>query len=174
MADLRYPIGKLQIPDQVTSDKRNIMIDEIYALPTQVRDAVKDLTAEQLDTEYRPGGWSIRQVTHHLPDSHINAYIRFKLALTEDSPVIKPYDEQSWAELLDSRDTPLEVSVQLLESLHGRWVVLLRSMNDSDFERTYRHPEMGTLRLDQVLSLYAWHGKHHLAHITSLRGRNLW
>ncbi len=132
------------------------------------------LSPEQLDTPYRPGGWTVRQVVHHVPDSHINSYIRFKLALTEPEPTIKPYDEALWAELADTPATPVEVSLTLLDSLHGRWVPLLRSLSGADFARQFRHPELGMVRLDGNLALYAWHGRHHVAHITSLRERMGW
>jgi uncharacterized damage-inducible protein DinB len=129
---------------------------------------VEGLSEEQLNTPYRPGGWTVRQVVHHLPDSHMNSYVRFKLALTEDAPTIKPYDEALWANLADSSTTPLETSLALLDALHVRWVRLLKSMTDADFMREFRHPESGLIRLDQNLALYAWHGKHHVAHITSV------
>jgi len=139
-----------------------------------LRAAVAGLRPEQLDTPYRPGGWTVRQVVHHVPDSHMNSYMRFKLALTEDEPTIKPYDEKLWAELADTPATPVEVSLTLLESMHDRWVRLLRSLQDAHFERQFRHPELGVVRLDRNLALYAWHGKHHVAHITSLRERMSW
>lgn len=137
--------------------------------PARLRAAVSGLSEPQLDTPYRPGGWTVRQVVHHLPDSHINSYVRFKLALTEDTPTIKPYDEALWAKLPDAVATPIETSLRLMEGLHGRWVGLLESMSDTDFSRAFRHPEIGMVRLDQNLALYAWHGKHHVAHINSLR-----
>ncbi len=150
------------------------MIDQIAAAPLRMREAVSGLTPSQLDTTYRPGGWTLRQVVHHVPDSHLNAYVRFKLALTEDGPTIKPYDEARWAELSDTRDTPLNTSLAMLEALHDRWVRLLRSMAPADFQRQLKHPESGTMTLDALLSLYAWHGRHHVAHITSARERNHW
>ncbi|MGE5207232.1 MAG: YfiT family bacillithiol transferase, partial [Chlamydiota bacterium] len=131
-------------------------------------------SAQQLDTPYRPQGWTVRQVVHHVPDSHMNAYIRLKLALTESEPTIKPYDQQLWAELADTRQTPMETSLTLLECLHQRWVMLLKSIADGDWQRTFRHPELGVVRLDTNLALYAWHGRHHVAHITSLRERMGW
>jgi hypothetical protein len=139
-----------------------------------MRAAVAGLTTAQLDTAYRPGGWTVRQVVHHVPDSHLNAYVRFKLALTENAPTIKPYDEAAWARLPDTASTPIEVSLDLLESLHARWVRLLEAMTDSDFARQFHHPESGTMRLDTYLSGYAWHCRHHLAHITQLRARMGW
>jgi hypothetical protein len=139
-----------------------------------LRAAVAGLNEEQLNTPYRDGGWTVRQVIHHVPESHMNAYIRFKLALTEDDPTIKPYNEAAWAETADVRDTPVEVSLALLDNLHNRWVVLLKSMSDADFSKQFRHPELGVVPLVKNLALYAWHGKHHVAHITSLRERKQW
>jgi hypothetical protein len=139
-----------------------------------LRAAIGGLNEKQLNTPYRDDGWTVRQVIHHVPESHMNAYIRFKLALTENEPTIKPYDEAAWAETGDVRETPIEVSLALLENLHTRWVVRLRSMSDSDFAKQFRHPEMGVVPLEKNLALYAWHGKHHVAHITSLRERNQW
>jgi uncharacterized damage-inducible protein DinB len=172
--DLRYPIGKFTPPGTVTDEQRRRFIAEVEEAPARLRAAVEGLSAEQLDTPYRPGGWTVRQVIHHLPDSHLNSYTRVKLALTEDEPTIKPYDEKRWAELGDSRVTPVETSLTLLESLHRRWVILLRSLSAADFARKFRHPERGTMTLDENLALYAWHGKHHVAHITSLRERMGW
>jgi uncharacterized damage-inducible protein DinB len=174
-SDLRYPVGRYSPEGELTPARRKELIDEIEGLPAKLRAAVSDLSSTQLDTPYRPGGWTVRQVIHHLPDSHMNAYIRFKLALTEDTPTIKPYEEAAWAELADNRTTPAEVSLTLLEALHRRWVDLLRSMGDADFGRTFMHPEQNrTLRLEQVLGLYAWHGRHHLGHITGLAERMGW
>jgi uncharacterized damage-inducible protein DinB len=175
MTDLRYPIGKFERgPEPLTADARRRLIDQIAEAPARLREAVRDLSEEKLDTEYRPGGWTVRQVAHHLPDSHLNAYVRFKLALTESEPTIKPYEEGLWARLADVRETPVEVSVVLLEALHRRWVVLLRALSDGDFARTFRHPEAGAMSLDRTLALYAWHGRHHVAHITSLKDRMGW
>lgn len=175
MTDLRYPIGPFKFEDRALSgDELDSYIDQIAKTPRRLREAVSGLTAEQLDTPYRPGGWTVRQVVHHVPDSHLNSYVRFKLALTEDEPVIKAYDEAGWAALSDSRDTPVEVSLGLLDSLHERWVVLLRSLAPSDFARSFSHPERGKVTLNTNLALYAWHGKHHVAHITSLRERMGW
>ena len=139
-----------------------------------MRAAIAGLNEEQLNTPYREGGWTVRQVIHHVPESHMNAYIRFKLALTENEPTVKPYDESAWAETADVRNTPIEVSLALLDNLHKRWVVLLRSMSDADFEKQFRHPELGVVPLEKNLALYAWHGKHHVAHITGLRERKQW
>ncbi|SEN67684.1 YfiT family bacillithiol transferase [Lihuaxuella thermophila] len=174
MEHLRYPIGQFQMDQEITGQMRLRWIDEIAAAPGELRQAVQGLTEDQLNTPYRPGGWTVRQVVHHLPDSHLNSYVRFKWALTEEVPFIKPYDEKEWAELADSRTAPIEVSLSLFDSLHQRWTLLLRAMTDEDFRRTFRHPESGTLTLDQALGLYAWHGKHHIAHITSLRKRMGW
>lgn len=172
--DLRYPVGRFQRPESLDEAERRRAIDAVAAAPTQLRAAVAGLTDVQLDTPYRPDGWTVRQVVHHVPDSHMNAYVRFKLALTEDEPTIKPYDEARWAELADTRETPVESSLALLDRLHDRWVRLLRSMSADDFARRLRHPEMGVQRLDQVLALYDWHGRHHVGHVTSLRERMGW
>jgi hypothetical protein len=173
-ADLRYPIGKFERVDTLTDDQRRERIDAIAEAPARLRAAVAGLAPEQLDTPYRPGGWTVRQVVHHVPDSHMNAYIRFKLALTEDVPTIKTYDEARWAELADAKAAPIEPSLALLENLHQRWVVFLRSLWPADWARKFRHPELGVNSLDQYLELYSWHGRHHVAHITSLRARNAW
>lgn len=174
MNDPRYPIGRYERRDVLTPDERAAMIEQIAAVPRKMRDAVAGLTPRQLETPYRDGGWTLRQVVHHVPDSHMNSYVRFKLALTEETPTIRPYDEARWAELADSVDTPPETSMALLESLHDRWVRLLRSMSADDFQRTLNHPENGLMTLDAMLALYAWHGRHHVAHITSTRTRNGW
>lgn len=171
--DLRYPIGKFERPDTVTADQRTAWIGDIEATPARFREIVSGLDDEQLDTPYRPGGWTVRQVVHHVADSHMNSFIRFRLGLTEDEPTVKPYDEKRWAELCDS-GMPVDVSLQIIEALHRRWVVLLRGMSDADFSRTFRHPEMGSFRLDSNLALYAWHGKHHEAHIGNLRKTKGW
>lgn len=172
--DLRYPIGKFKPNEPFTDGERQKLIDEIEEVPSVLRSAVEDLTSEQLETPYRPDGWTVRQVVHHLPDSHLNAYIRFRLALTEDVPTIKPYDEARWAELTDARSADIGISLDLLESLHQRWVLLLSSMSDRDCARRLNHPEQGIVTLDRFIGLYAWHGRHHIAHITSLRERNGW
>lgn len=174
MADVSYPIGKFEYEGLMSEEQRRSAIDAIAEAPAKVRAAVEGLSDGQLNTPYRPDGWTVRQVVHHLPDSHLNAYTRFKLALTEDEPTIKPYDQQRWAELEDARTAPVEISLVLLESLHRRWVLLLRSMTAPAFARTFRHPEMGIVTLDRILALYAWHGRHHVAHITSLRDRMHW
>jgi len=172
--DLRYPVGDFEWKGPITDAERHRFIGEIEQTPARLRTAVKGLTEQQLDTPYRPGGWTVRQVVHHLPDSHTNSYTRFRLALTENDPIIKPYDEGKWAELADARTAPIEISLNLLESLHHRWVMLLRSFNEKDWARTFRHPERGPMTLDKNLALYAWHGRHHVAHITSLRERMGW
>jgi hypothetical protein len=174
MTDLSYPIGRFNYAGESTAEQRLAFIDRIENTPALLRAAVAGLTAEQLDTPYRPGGWTVRQVIHHVPDSHINSYCRFHLALTEDTPSVKGYDEAAWAELPDARTAPIEVSLALLESLHRRWVLLLRSMTPTDFARTFLHSELGPVTLDRNLALYAWHGDHHLAHITALRARMGW
>lgn len=173
--DLRYPVGSFDRKDRLTSAERATFIDQIAACPERMREAVASLDEQQLDTPYRDGGWTVRQVAHHVPDSHLNAYIRVKFALTEDNPTIKPYDEASWANLADSRITPVATSVALLENLHDRWVGLLRSLSDTDFARTLVHPDhKGPMTIDTVVGMYAWHGRHHVAHITSLRERMGW
>jgi uncharacterized damage-inducible protein DinB len=174
--DLKYPVGKFQRPTKpLTTAERKAAIKDIADAPGKMRAAVKGLSQKQLDTPYRPGGWTVRQVVHHVPDSHLNAYTRFKLALTEDTPTIKPYDEAKWAELEDGKSALVEESLTLLEVLHKRWVYLLDSMKPADFERMLNHPEWERPGpLDVMLALYAWHGKHHVAHITELRKREGW
>mgnify|MGYP003549191218 FL=1 len=172
--DPRYPIGKFDHNITVTKEMRSDFIKTIESLPSQLRIEVENLSQQQLDTPYRDGGWTIRQVVHHLPDSHINCYVRFKLALTEDNPQIKTYEEHLWAELQDSFKTPIDVSLSLLESLHKRWAILLRSLTDKQFEKTFQHPEWEKITLSKTLALYAWHSKHHLAHITELKKKMGW
>ena len=164
--DLRYPVGRYQPPEKISPEQRAEWIDEMEALPHELKQAVSSLTDMQLDTPYRPGGWTVRQVVHHLPDSHLNSYVRFRLALTEDTPTIKPYDEAKWAELPDAKTGPIDPSLLILEGLHQRWTALLRTLDEHAFARTLRHPERGEIRLDWTLGLYAWHCQHHLAHIT--------
>jgi hypothetical protein len=173
--DLQYPIGRMTHVMSANDQMRRTAIDEIAALPARMRTAVAGLTEAQLDTPYRPGGWTVRQVVHHVPDSHVHAYIRLKLALTEDAPTIKPYDEKTWARLADSR-LPVEVSLTLLDSVHARWVALLRDLKPSDWRHTFNHPEYpeGPRTIDWHTHVYAWHSNHHLAHITSLRQREGW
>jgi hypothetical protein len=174
-ADLRYPVGKYHHDGPATAEQHARWIEEIAATPGRLRAAVSGLTDAQLNTPYRPGGWTVRQVVHHVPESHMNAYVRFKLALTEDEPTIKPYAEARWAELPDVAATPIDVSLALLDALHDRWVRLLRALGPNDLARTFRHPELGrTLTLEWTLGQYAWHGRHHVAHITALRARSGW
>ncbi len=173
--DLRYPVGKFHWDAAVNEKEHPRLIAEIAETPAALRSAVAGLSREQLETPYRPGGWTVKQVVHHLPDSHLNAYTRFKLALTENEPTIKPYDEAAWAKLPDSAKVPHDVSLDLLESLHLRWVGLLRSLNAADFRRTLKHPERErVMTLGQLLALYAWHGRHHVGHILALRKREGW
>jgi uncharacterized damage-inducible protein DinB len=174
MSDARYPIGKFTFDGPPSDAQRNRFIDDIEQTPAALRAAIKNLSPEQIETPYRDGGWTVRQVVHHVPDSHMNAYIRFKLALTEDEPTIKPYMEDQWANTGEVRATPPEVSLALLDSLHDRWVRLLHTLKPADWERAFRHPEMGTMPLEKNLALYAWHGKHHVAHITELRKKMGW
>ncbi len=172
--DLRYPIGKLARKSLLSAAERRAAIHAIAAAPAALRSAISGLSDSQLDTPYRPGGWTVRQVAHHVPDSHLNAYTRFRLALTEDNPTITPYDEAAWAELADVRLVPVTVSLQLLDALHERLVALLRATPDEAFARTLNHPENGPMTLDALLSVYAWHGRHHAAHVTALRERMRW
>lgn len=174
MTDLRFPIGEFVEPSTAGPVEREVWIGQLEDLPRAVRAAVQELSPAQLDTPYRPGGWTVRQVVHHLPDSHFNAYNRFKLALTEEVPTVRPYDEARWAELPDSRQ-PVEVSLDLLEALHRRWVVLLRALEPPAWSRTFYHPgSRRTFTLERTLAMYAWHGRHHTAHVTSLRVRQGW
>lgn len=173
MTDLRYPIGQFTFEPNITAKQLEEWIHDIAIAPEQLKEAVRDLTDEQLDTPYRPGGWTIRQVVHHLPDSHLNSYTRFKLALTEENPVIRPYHEDRWAALPDS-NLPVEVSIQLLEALHARWTALLNSLTPADFKKTFTHPDSGVVTLAQNIGLYSWHSRHHIAHITSLCQRSSW
>ena len=174
MNDLRFPIGKFRFDGVPNTEQKQVMLEEIAQAPANLKAAVKGLSDAQLDTEYRPGGWTVRQLVHHVPDSHVNAYVRFKLALTEEDPLIKTYAEERWAELSDSKATPIEVSFALLESLHDRWVRLLKSLTEEEWKRTFRHPDLGPMTLEKTLALYAWHGKHHVAHVTELRKRMSW
>jgi uncharacterized damage-inducible protein DinB len=172
--DLRFPIGRFERPTTFTDASRAAAVAAIAATPADLRAAVRGLTDAQLDTPYRPGGWTVRQLVHHVPDSHLNACIRTRLALTEDNPTIKPYEEQRWAELADAKTMPVEVSLTLLDALHERWVALLRTFGPAEFSRTLVHPQNGPMTLDGLLALYAWHGKHHVAHVTALRSRSGW
>jgi len=173
--DLRFPVGRFDLESPVTENDQARMIDEIAATPANLRAAVSGLNAKQMATPYRPGGWTVTQVVHHLPESHMQAYARTKLALTEENPTIKPYDEAKWAELPDVGKTPAEVSLSLLEALHTRWVSLLRSLSAEQKPRAFFHPEHGKLiTIERLIAMYAWHGRHHVAHITNLREKNGW
>ena len=174
MPDLRYPIGPFKMEENITAARRHEFIEVIAQAPANMRAAIKGLKEDQLDTPYRPGGWTVRQVVHHVPDSHLNAYIRLKLALTEDQPTIKAYDEKLWAALPEARSAPIDLSLNLLETLHRRWVLQWQAMQPEDFARQFNHPEHGLRSLDWLLCLYAWHGRHHVAHITTLRERMGW
>lgn len=171
-ADPRYPIGRWTVPD-TAPETRARLTAAIAEAPERLRAAVAGLTDAQLDTPYRDGGWTVRQLVHHVADSHMNAYLRFKKALTEAAPPITAYDEKRWAELPDSR-LPIEVSLTLLDALHARWTALLAAMTDADLDRPYRHPEMGEVPLRTALGIYGWHGAHHTAHVTALRERMGW
>jgi hypothetical protein len=172
--DQRYPIGEFTWNGPNTPEERTHLIEEIAVAPQRLRKAIAGLTEEQLNTPYREGGWTVRQVVHHVPDSHMNSYVRSKLALTEHEPTIKPYDEAKWAELIDARNAPVEPSLRLMDGLHHRWAMLLQSLSDEDVKKKFTHPEMGVVSIDKYIALYAWHGKHHVAHITSLRERKGW
>jgi uncharacterized damage-inducible protein DinB len=172
--DLQYPVGRFDWNMKPGEAERRKAIDDIAGLPRAMRNAVHGLSEEQLDTPYRPGGWNLRQVVHHVPDSHMNAYTRIKLALTEEKPTIRPYDEKTWALLPDVVHTPVGISLTLLEALHERWVVLLRSIEPQDFSRRFVHPEAGEMDIGMAVCHYAWHGRHHVGHITSLRQRMGW
>jgi hypothetical protein len=166
---LRYPVGRFQSQGVLSDADRARLIDEIESAPRQLRELCAALTPRQIEMPYRPDGWRARQVVHHLADSHVNAYARFRLALTEEAPVIKPYIEAKWAELEDARVAPVELSIDLLAALHARWTLLLRSLRGQDWARTFVHPEFGTNTLDQALAKYAWHGRHHIAHVCIVR-----
>jgi len=172
--DLSYPIGKFDFQQTVDPVTIPALIADIEALPARLREAIRGLNEEQLDTPYRPGGWTVRQTVHHVADSHMNSAIRLRLALTETEPTIRPYEQKLWAELFDARTAPVEPSLALIDGLHARWVLLLKSMAAEEFARCFRHPEIGLVRLDKNLALYAWHGKHHTAHINGLRQRMGW
>jgi hypothetical protein len=174
MEDLRYPIGRFSFDTKPTQEKRIGWIREIAQAPELIRKATIGLTQAQIDTPYREGGWTVRQVVHHLADSHMNSFVRTKLALTEEVPTIKPYDQNAWATTADVKGVDIALSLSLLEGLHARFVALLSSMRPEDFARTFVHPENGPTTLERQLQIYAWHGKHHTAHISSLRARNGW
>jgi len=172
--ELRFPIGHFKPPATSMAGIRAAHIQTLRLLPERLAAAVNGLSDSQLDTPYREGGWTVRQVVHHVADSHANSYVRFKLALTEDWPTIKAYDEAAWAELADSRTLPVDVSLTMIAALHRRWVSLLESLTDEDFQRGYNHPAMGRQNLATGLAMYDWHSRHHTAHITSLRARQGW
>ena len=167
--DPRFPIGKFSFPKSISPEDRARYIETIASTAAGMRAAVAGLSAEQLDTPYREGGWTARQVVHHVPESHMNAYIRFKLALTEHEPVVKPYDEAAWAQTSDVAATPIESSLALLDNLHARWVILMRGMSETDWKKNFVHPERGVVALEDNLAMYAWHGDHHIAHINLIR-----
>lgn len=171
MTDLSYPIGSFTYDTEVTPGKRTAWIRQIAEAPAAMRAAVAGLSHAQLDRSYRPGGWSVRQLVHHVADSHMNAYIRFKWTLSEDNPTIKAYDQDRWSTLADSQQTPVDVSLDILDAVHRRWVVLMESLKGEDWVRPLQHPENGPMTLDRLLQLYAWHGRHHVAHVTGFRTR---
>jgi uncharacterized damage-inducible protein DinB len=174
MPDPRYPIGKFAYSGPLTAAQKQQCLTDIEQTPACLRASLSGLSDQQLDTPYRDGGWTLRQVAHHVVDSHMNSYIRFKLALTEEEPAIKPYREDLWAELPEAKHAPIAVSLALLDSLHQRWMLMLRAFTDSDWKRTFRHPELGPMSLEKTLALYSWHGHHHVAHITNLRTQKRW
>jgi hypothetical protein len=174
MEDLRYPVGRFDPGAEVPHGERAALIESIATAPARLRAAAAGLTDAQLDTVYREGGWTVRQVVHHVADSHVNAYTRFRLALTEEGPTIRPYDEKAWADLSDAVGAPVEISLTLLDTLHVRWVLLLRTLTAKDYERPLHHPDSGAMTIGTLLRLYEWHGRHHVAHITGLRRRSGW
>lgn len=174
MTDLQYPMGRYTHEGPVSDDQLRDWINEIATLPAQMRSAARGLTDAQLDTSYRPGGWTLRQVIHHVPDSHTNAYVRFKWALTEDTPAIKAYNETAWADLGDTRVTPVETSLDFLTALHARWVALMGTMSPEAWDRSLVHPVGGPMVLRWMAGMYAWHGRHHLAHLTTTIERHGW
>jgi uncharacterized damage-inducible protein DinB len=174
MSDPRYPIGKFSYAGPLTGEQKQQFLFEIQQTPARLRAALAGLSDQQLDTPYRDGGWTLRQVAHHVPDSHMNSYIRFKLALTEDDPTIKPYMEDLWAELPEAKHAPIEMSLALLDNLHQRWMLMLHKLDDAQWKRSFLHPALGPMSLEKSLALYAWHGRHHVAHITSLREKMGW
>lgn len=171
MTDPRYPIGRFDPRAVPTAEQLRAAVRDVAELPARLRDAIDGLTEEQLDSPYRDGGWTVRQLVHHVADSHLNAFVRLRLALTEETPTIRPYDQDAWVELTDARTLPPAVSIQLLEALHRRWSAVLESLSEADFQRPLRHPEIGELTLAQLTALYGWHGRHHVAHVTAARER---
>lgn len=174
MSDLRYPVGRFEEPAEIAAEDRARYVRELERLPAEMRAAVRGLDDAQLDTPYRPGGWSVRQVVHHVPDSHMNSYVRMRLALTEEEPTIRPYFEERWATLPDASGAPASVSLDLLDALHRRWALLLHALEPEQWLRPFRHPERGRMTVQGNLALYAWHGRHHVAQITGLRARMGW
>lgn len=172
--DLRFPVGKFDETLEITAERRKEFVQTIAELPAKLNQAIENLNDAQLDTHYRPEGWTLRQVVHHVADSHLNSFCRFKLGLSEDTPTIKPYDEAAWAEMADSKDVPVDLSLKIIEGVHARWTLLLNSMSDADFDREINHPERGVMSLTSMLALYDWHSRHHTAHITETRARNNW
>ncbi|MBC9786186.1 putative metal-dependent hydrolase [Heliobacterium chlorum] len=172
MDELKYPIGRFDFSQEISDEQIPGLIAQIEALPGLLSTSVEGLSEEQWGAAYRPGGWTLRQVIHHIADSHINSFVRFKLALTEDSPMIKPYEEAKWAELDDAVHVPADVSLQLIDSLHTRWVRLLRALTPAQLNAVFRHPEIGDVSLRKAIGLYAWHGNHHLGHIQAYKKRN--
>jgi hypothetical protein len=172
--DVRYPVGRFKKKDALSREERDAALEVLAAAPANLRQAVSGLADSQLDTPYREGGWSVRQVVHHLPDSHLNAYVRIRLALTEEEPTVRPYDEARWAELPDARHGPVETSLALLGAVHERMVRLLRNLDERDFARRFIHPEGWNGTIDTLVGMYAWHSKHHVAHVTELRSRMGW
>lgn len=170
---IQFPIGRFNLPEVITEQIRSEWISAIASLPLKLNNEVGQLSDNELELKYRSGGWTIRQIVHHCADSHMNSFIRFKLALTEDKPVIKPYFEDRWAELSDTKKMPIESSLKLIDAIHQRWAYLLEDMSEVQFARTFVHPEHGkTFRLDEMLGFYAWHGNHHLAHIIDAKNNN--
>jgi len=174
LEQLRYPIGRWKRSRDPAAEQTRESIEAIADAPVALRRAVSGLSEEQLDTPYRPEGWTVRQVVHHFVDSHVNSYVRFRLAMTEQEPTIRPYDEKAWAELADAREAPIAISLHLADALHDRWTRLLRSFDETDLKRCYFHPDIGKLNVVDTISTYAWHCRHHIAHVTSLRQRMGW
>jgi uncharacterized damage-inducible protein DinB len=173
MIDLRYPVGERPQQIRYSSQEREVLIQTIEDAPENLAPAVADFSISQLDTPYREGGWTVREVVHHMADSHINGFVRMKLALTEDTPTVSTYERNEWPKLADSR-MPIDASVMLLTALHARWTVFLRSIPDQDWIRAFRNPQTGLITLEQALAIYDWHSRHHVAHITGLRERMGW
>lgn len=174
MTDPRYPIGEFQFQGPLTTEQRLEAMEAIENCPIELRKAVRGLAEEQLATPYRDGGWTVRQLVHHVADSHVNAYCRLRLALTEDNPTIRPYEEQLWAELADGANAPIGLSLALLDAMHARWGMLWRSLDEPQFSRSLVHPSSGAHTIDWLLALYAWHGAHHVSHVTALRKARGW